>query len=471
MKLKRKHLWLTALAVTVGIATACGKPVPVQELADARAEIAAAAAVKADEHSAAEYGSAREALIAAHKHLADEQPDDARKKALEASQSAFLARYNSAPKYVAAQKQAGQTAINDADEAYAEVLAKDDFEAAKKLQADGDALAGEADSMAAGAGDDAAKKRAGLEKYEEAGQKYAAAEEAAGRAKNKSLAQKDDLLDSLSGVETLLRRAEQYRAAELAPEQYNAAKSEIDSARNDISAGKLKSGNGHILKAEELSRATLNAVLERYAKDRKAEATKVVAAADDSFKRSGAATVDDDAIKAKAAKVQEMLSAAHESVASAEKNFSGSKYEDSIKDSDEAIRLAGIVNEQMAALQQEVAVVIKKRGGTTTNGGNTTNPSQWRTYVVQKKKPVDCLWRIAGSKSHYGNPWLWKKIYQANKDKINDPDLIFPGQVLWIPPKNYKGGKPPASTGEVRPDKKAEEKKPEPETKPRENIE
>lgn len=33
----------------------------------------------------------------------------------------------------------------------------------------------------------------------------------------------------------------------------------------------------------------------------------------------------------------------------------------------------------------------------------------------------------------YGNPNFWHQIYQANKDKINDPDLIFQGQVFLIP--------------------------------------
>ncbi|MCD8264975.1 MAG: LysM peptidoglycan-binding domain-containing protein [Tannerellaceae bacterium] len=27
----------------------------------------------------------------------------------------------------------------------------------------------------------------------------------------------------------------------------------------------------------------------------------------------------------------------------------------------------------------------------------------------------------------------WKKIFEANKDKLKDPDLIYPGQKLTIP--------------------------------------
>jgi nucleoid-associated protein YgaU len=45
----------------------------------------------------------------------------------------------------------------------------------------------------------------------------------------------------------------------------------------------------------------------------------------------------------------------------------------------------------------------------------------------------DCLWNIAKKKEHYGNPFAWPKIYQANRDQIKNPDLIYPKQVFKIP--------------------------------------
>jgi len=50
------------------------------------------------------------------------------------------------------------------------------------------------------------------------------------------------------------------------------------------------------------------------------------------------------------------------------------------------------------------------------------------TYTVKKG---DSLWRIAGKV--YGNPLKWPLIYRANKDKIKNPNLIYPNQVLTIP--------------------------------------
>lgn len=41
------------------------------------------------------------------------------------------------------------------------------------------------------------------------------------------------------------------------------------------------------------------------------------------------------------------------------------------------------------------------------------------------------LWGMAAY--YYGNGALWKRIYEANKSKIKDPNVIFPGQVFVVP--------------------------------------
>ena len=38
------------------------------------------------------------------------------------------------------------------------------------------------------------------------------------------------------------------------------------------------------------------------------------------------------------------------------------------------------------------------------------------------------------SKSQYGDPNKYMKIFEANKPMLKDPDKIYPGQVLRIPP-------------------------------------
>ena len=50
------------------------------------------------------------------------------------------------------------------------------------------------------------------------------------------------------------------------------------------------------------------------------------------------------------------------------------------------------------------------------------------TYVVQ---PGNSLWRI--SRRYYGRGIMYTLIFKANSSQINDPDLIYPGQIFDIP--------------------------------------
>ncbi|HET9515207.1 MAG TPA: LysM peptidoglycan-binding domain-containing protein [Gemmatimonadales bacterium] len=67
------------------------------------------------------------------------------------------------------------------------------------------------------------------------------------------------------------------------------------------------------------------------------------------------------------------------------------------------------------------------RGG----GSSTERSSQPRAgqqYTVEKG---DSLSKIA--QRIYGDANQWKRIYEANRDQIKDPDLIHPGQRLTLP--------------------------------------
>ena len=54
-----------------------------------------------------------------------------------------------------------------------------------------------------------------------------------------------------------------------------------------------------------------------------------------------------------------------------------------------------------------------------------------QSYTVQKG---DTLSHIA--QKHYGKASKWHAIFEANRDQIDDPDKIFPGQVLKLPDAN-----------------------------------
>ncbi len=51
-------------------------------------------------------------------------------------------------------------------------------------------------------------------------------------------------------------------------------------------------------------------------------------------------------------------------------------------------------------------------------------------YTVERG---DNLWNIAKKESVYDDPYMWPRIYRANKEKIKDPDIIFPEQTFAVP--------------------------------------
>jgi nucleoid-associated protein YgaU len=51
---------------------------------------------------------------------------------------------------------------------------------------------------------------------------------------------------------------------------------------------------------------------------------------------------------------------------------------------------------------------------------------------IREVKSGDSLSRIA--KQEYGDANKWPLIFEANKDILKDPNKIFPGQKLKIPP-------------------------------------
>ncbi len=58
-------------------------------------------------------------------------------------------------------------------------------------------------------------------------------------------------------------------------------------------------------------------------------------------------------------------------------------------------------------------------------------PQTAPTLRIHKVVAGDTLSKIA--KKYYGKTGEYMKIFEANKDKLKDPDKIFPGQELVIP--------------------------------------
>lgn len=65
------------------------------------------------------------------------------------------------------------------------------------------------------------------------------------------------------------------------------------------------------------------------------------------------------------------------------------------------------------------------------NADELTTPEQTVEVQYYEIAKGDSLWKIA--KQFYGNGNDYPKIFEANKEVIKDPDLIYPGQKIRIP--------------------------------------
>lgn len=73
---------------------------------------------------------------------------------------------------------------------------------------------------------------------------------------------------------------------------------------------------------------------------------------------------------------------------------------------------------------------VKAGGSSTAAPLEKKEPAGASTYTVQAG---DSLWKI--SQKLYGDGNQWRRIYEANRDTIKDPDVIHPGQTFTIPAK------------------------------------
>ncbi len=61
-------------------------------------------------------------------------------------------------------------------------------------------------------------------------------------------------------------------------------------------------------------------------------------------------------------------------------------------------------------------------------------PATWKVDLWNESR--DCLWNIAAHPAVYGNPFMWVKLWEANRSTLRrpaNPHLLLPSQVIKIP--------------------------------------
>lgn len=381
------------------VVLACGDKIPITEMTQARSAISRAESVRAEKYAPKEFEEAKAKLLECHDLIVREEFSDAKEAAEQSGALAREAYDKSLPLLAKDTLDSAEKSLEDAEEAYAEKLAPEEYSGAKR------------DFDSAGT----------LFQEKQFYPSYKKALDADAEAKNArsvALGKKSALQESIDEVRHVLREAENYDAKTHAPEKYEQASSHLEAANTAYGAQELKKGYSEVAVAKINADEAYLIASEATAKSRLAQAGVAVEKAE----RVSFPAAKDDVV------------AAREYYSRAKTSLGEEKFKESIDSSDEAIRIATVAMGMKEAADENIALSGREEGDTEESGGDqvSSESSDYTLYTVKyRRHSRDCLWRISGR--FYRNPRLWRKIYDANKDRVSNPDFILPGWVLKIP--------------------------------------
>jgi nucleoid-associated protein YgaU len=87
--------------------------------------------------------------------------------------------------------------------------------------------------------------------------------------------------------------------------------------------------------------------------------------------------------------------------------------------------------ENLEAMEKTVLIAGNVKGVSEVKAGNLNCPPEEIKVEYYVIKAGDTLSAVA--KKYYGNAMDYPRIFEANREVIKDPDLIFVGQKIRIP--------------------------------------
>lgn len=251
---------------------------------------------------------------------------------------------------------------------------------------------------------DAAKKKLEEKDYKTAKESAEKASALALEAWNISIAKKPEIEKELSDKKAEYTELKNSGGDEYAPDEMKNASENIVEAEKSIAEDNLRAAKNYIDYAAA-------SILSAKMKDIKYLSEMKIKKARESFDEINT----DQNRKTHSPDLNKIDSMIGQAASLFEKN----NYNDADKSADEALAL---IDKIKISLQQDSVV--------TETDNSDENLKQYTVKYNPKNR--DCLWKIA--LREYKRADLWPLIYAANRDKIKDPDLIFPGQKFVIPP-------------------------------------
>ncbi|EMJ90193.1 lipoprotein LipL71 [Leptospira meyeri] len=464
LRKKKTAVFLSGLVLfSIGFVN-CAQELPLKELELAKSQVERAERLSAEEYAPEEYSEAKKSLVSANEFASEEKASDSKKSADYAISKAYDALEKTLPKLAAKSREEAVTAIDAADEAYAAEYTPEEFKKAVTARDAGESKLAQADASLASYlredKDETAKelkRTVALQEYEDAHNSFVEAAKISQNAKKVALDRSGSVRQSADEVDAVLEKA--YTYSKGGNPAIDEEKARVASAREDIEAGRLKTADEKIKTARLASASLLATAVKDHAKYRNLQAREVVEDANARFGELNAETYLKSNAKESYASTQENLGASNESLQASGNLLEQEKFDDSISQSEEAIRLAEISIDQIETLKGKSTVAKKDRKTAETDTTTTATTEEttekasssqveelsggWKRYTVEKSNPADCLWRIADREDIYSDAKLWPRIFEANRKSIRNKNLIYPKQKLNIPPKTGKIGKAP----------------------------
>jgi nucleoid-associated protein YgaU len=414
MGINAKKCSVGASALLAAFIFGCGDPIPLKEMSTARLEISKAVTVKAEKYAPAQLKEASDLLFKSHDSVKDEKYDDAKKNADAAYAKAQEAYIVAVPLLAKDAIGVAEKSVMDADAVYAAELANADFAAANEKLAK-------------------AKTQNDAKDFYTAYKTALEADNQAKTARNLALSKKGTLKDAIADVKETISRAEKLGARNSASGKLSSAKADLAKAESANNSMMLKDGFNSIQAAKTNADGAYLEALKAYSA---ANIEKVALMIGELEQSKGSSAVKDE------------ISGAKELLSTSKNLHDSGKYNESIKSSDEAARIivaarsvadkaiadedaaAALAAEAASRSKAEAAAKVKSSSKSVVDADAS---SEYDIYVVQyfKDRARDCLWFVA--QRFYNKPALWKKIFDANRDKIRDPNLIRPGWKLKVP--------------------------------------
>lgn len=452
---------IIGIATIIVSAVSCKLDVPIREMSQAKTSITRAVEVRAEKYAPDELKNAKDLLLECHSEIIKEDLDKAKSLAEKSSAESAKAIEKSLPLLSSDTYSEAKKLFDEADMLYAAKYSPESFTSA-------DALLKEAAALN--------EKKEFWDSYLKSTEGAKLAEKAKADSLPHVALVRQEIDTTIASADDLKARGgDSYAKAEIA-----SAKEKLAAAREKAEASNLKEAVPLLDEAKTSLAGARETTLRGTSESKLAEATGLL---EQSKKSSIASSYQEDISKADAL------------ITESKKHHDGAEYQSSIEKSEQAIAMLSTLSQVMSGRETELRAEAetklshakqtleeKKKIGSAQFSENINkatvhvqNGSQLfeekdypgtiresdsalallhditagekesardakqvkygqepGTYVVKyNPRDRDCLWKI--SQRTYGNARLWPLIYVANKDKIRDPDLIFPGQVLIIP--------------------------------------